>query len=73
MNKKLLGNDLSRVVNRTAQSLAARSFHSIRADLEAEAIDMLTQGQTRQEIARVMVAKDILGGFKRVEPSCDLA
>ena len=73
MNKKLLGNELSKVINRTAQSLAARSFHAIRADLEAEAIDMLTQGRTRQEIAQVMVKKDVLGGFQRVKSSCDLA
>lgn len=73
MNKKLLGPELSKVINRTAQSLVAASFNYVRAELEAEAKAMLAKGKTRQEIAQVMVTRDVLGGFQPVESDRDLA
>lgn len=73
MNKKILGQELSQAINRTAQSLAAQSFNGIRAQLEREALDLLKQGSSREAILRVMVTEDLLSRAHRAKPPCDLA
>lgn len=72
MNKRYLGKDLSKVINKTAQSLAAKSFNTLRAGLETEAVALIRQGKSREEVARVMMGKDLLCGFRRPEDICDL-
>ena len=55
MQKRLLGPDLSRTINRQAQSLAAASFNSIRTRLEYQAIGLLRAGKTQVEAERAIL------------------
>ena len=55
MQKRLLGPDLSRTINRQAQSLAAASFNSIRTRLEHQAIGLLRAGKTQVEAERAIL------------------
>lgn len=55
MQKRLLGPDLTRTINRQAQMLAAASFNVIRTRLESHAIALLRAGTTQVEAERAIL------------------
>lgn len=55
MQRRLLGPDLSRTINRQAQMLATAGFNAICTRIECQAIGLLRAGKTHVEAERVIL------------------
>ena len=54
MNKRILGPELSKAINRRAQVLSVQSFGAHRATLEQTAMAMLREGNTREQVMQAI-------------------